>query len=94
MAPLLVVEPAADFEHALALCNGVRQGLAAALFTNDKVLQAEFLERADAGMLKVNAATAGVDVTLPFGGWKESGLGPPEHGIGDALFYTHLQAVY
>jgi acyl-CoA reductase-like NAD-dependent aldehyde dehydrogenase len=35
-----------------------------------------------------------VDVSLPFGGWKMSGLGPPEHGEGDRLFYTRMQAVY
>jgi acyl-CoA reductase-like NAD-dependent aldehyde dehydrogenase len=35
-----------------------------------------------------------VDATLPFGGWKASGIGPPEHGEGDRLFYTRMQAVY
>ena len=35
MSPLLVVQRADDFEHALALCNGTRYGLAAALFSND-----------------------------------------------------------
>ena len=47
-----------------------------------------------ARMLKLNESTAGVDPSLPFGGWKASGLGPPEHGEGDRLFYTRLQAVY
>jgi len=94
MAPLLVVQPAADFDHAMALCNGVRHGLAAALFSQSKVLQQQFLEDAQAGILKINASTAGVDPSLPFGGWKASGLGPPEHGEGDALFYQRLQTVY
>jgi acyl-CoA reductase-like NAD-dependent aldehyde dehydrogenase len=44
--------------------------------------------------LKINQATAGVDTSLPFGGWKMSGLGPPEHGVGDPLFYTRVQAIY
>ena len=94
MSPLLVVQQADDFDHALELCNGVRHGLAAALFSQATRLQRKFLAEARAGILKLNSATAGVDVALPFGGWRESGLGPPEHGEGDRLFYTRLQAVY
>jgi alpha-ketoglutaric semialdehyde dehydrogenase len=94
MAPLLVVQPARDFDHALELCNGVRQGLAAALFSRSPDRQQQFLERAQAGILKLNSSTAGVDPALPFGGWKASGLGPPEHGEGDAQFYCRPQAVY
>lgn len=94
MSPLLVVQRADDFEHALALCNGVRHGLVAALFSRSAALEEAFLAEARAGMLKLNASTAGVDVTLPFGGWKQSGLGPPEHGEADRSFYTRMQAVY
>jgi alpha-ketoglutaric semialdehyde dehydrogenase len=94
MAPLLVVQRAEDFDHALALCNGVRHGLAAALFSQSADLQQKFLAEARAGILKFNTATAGVDTSLPFGGWKASGIGPPEHGEGDRLFYTQMQAVY
>ena len=94
MSPLLVVQRAEDFEHALALCNGVRHGLVAALFSHSPGLQKRFLAGARAGLLKLNASTAGADVSLPFGGWKASGLGPPEHGEGDRLFYTRMQAVY
>jgi alpha-ketoglutaric semialdehyde dehydrogenase len=94
MSPILVIQRAEDFEHALALCNGTRYGLAAALFSNDSELQSRFLAEAQAGILKINTSTAGADIALPFGGWKASGLGPPEHGEGDRLFYTRLQAVY
>jgi len=94
MSPLLVVQRASDFDEALKLCNGVRHGLAAALFSDSTALQDQFLAEARAGILKINSATAGVDVSLPFGGWKMSGHGPPEHGGGDRLFYTRMQAVY
>jgi len=73
MSPLLVVQRAEDFDQALKLCNGVRHGLMAALFSNSADLQGKFLMEAQAGMLKINSATAGVDVSLPFGGWKMSG---------------------
>ncbi len=94
MAPLLVVQRADDFDQALELCNGVRHGLAAALFTESADLRRKFLAGAQAGILKFNASTAGADVSLPFGGWKASGIGPPEHGPGDRIFYTRMQAVY
>jgi acyl-CoA reductase-like NAD-dependent aldehyde dehydrogenase len=94
MTPLLVVQRAETFEQALELGNGVRHGLAAALFSHDADLQKKFLAGAQAGILKLNATTAGVDVSLPFGGWKMSGFGPPEHAEGDRLFYTRMQAVY
>ena len=94
MGPVLIVQRTEDFDHALQLCNGVRHGLAAALFTRSAALQKRFLDSAQAGILKFNCSTAGADVTLPFGGWKASGIGPPEHGIADAQFYTRMQAAY
>jgi acyl-CoA reductase-like NAD-dependent aldehyde dehydrogenase/nicotinamidase-related amidase len=94
MSPLLVVQQAETFEQALELGNGVRHGLVAALFSHDAGLQKKFLAEAHAGILKLNATTAGVDVSLPFGGWKMSGFDPPEHAEGDRLFYTRMQAVY
>ena len=94
MSPLLVVQRAIDFAEAIKLCNGVRHGLIASLFSENAELQKVFLEQAQAGVLKFNSATAGVDITLPFGGWKASGLGPPEHGDGDIEFYTRMQAIY
>ena len=94
MSPLLIIQRAETFEQALNLCNGVRHGLVAALFSRSGRLQEEFLAEAQAGILKINAATSGVDVSLPFSGWKMSGLGPPEHGEGDWQFYTRTQAVY
>ncbi len=92
--PVLVIQPADTWAHALELCNGVRQGLVAAVFTTNAERQQAFLTTAQAGILKVNQSTAGAAVDLPFGGWKASGLGPPEHGEADREFYTRIQTVY
>ncbi len=92
--PVLVIQRASDWDHAMKLCNGVKQGLVAALFSKSKELQARFLADAQAGVLKINSATTGVGVEAPFGGWKASGSGPPEHGISDREFYTRTQAIY
>lgn len=92
--PVLVEQPADDFGQALKLCNGVRQGLAAALFSRCPEHQARFLDQARAGILKLNLTTADADAEAPFGGWKASGIGPPEHGRSNREFYTRTQAVY
>jgi acyl-CoA reductase-like NAD-dependent aldehyde dehydrogenase len=92
--PVLVVQRAEGFDQALALLNGVRQGLVAALFSGDPTLRARFVDEAEAGILKVDEATADAGVEAPFGGWKASGFGPPEHGDADLEFYTRAQALY
>jgi acyl-CoA reductase-like NAD-dependent aldehyde dehydrogenase len=92
--PVLVLERADTFEDALRLANGVRQGLAAALFSGPGPWRERFHAAAEAGILKWNASTADADAYAPFGGWKASGLGPPEHGPGDVEFYSRLQAIY
>ncbi|MGE5276240.1 MAG: aldehyde dehydrogenase family protein [Acidobacteriota bacterium] len=92
--PVLVVQRARGFENALDLVNGVRQGLVAALFAGPGPWRRRFWNAARAGVLKWNAATADADAAAPFGGWKASGLGPPEHGPGNAEFYTRIQAIY
>jgi len=92
--PIAVVQPADDFDHALSLLNHVRQGLAASLFSRETVLHKRFLDGAQVGILKINQTTFDVSAEAPFGGWKASGLGPPEHGLWDADFYTRPQALY
>lgn len=92
--PVAVVQSARDFDHALALVDAVPQGLVAALLSASPERQAAFLDRVRAGVLKLGSPTADVGVETPFGGWKGSGFGPPEHGDGNREFYTRAQAVY
>jgi len=92
--PVLVVQRAARFEEALDVANGVRQGLVAALFAGDGPWRERFRERIEAGILKGGSSTADADAEAPFGGWKASGVGPPERGSGDLEFYTRAQALH
>ncbi len=93
-APLLVVQPARDLDDALRLCNAVPAGLVASLYSEDPSVQARFLDAVETGVARINLPTRGIHLDAPFGGWKESGLGPPEHGVWDLDFYTRWQAVY
>ncbi len=92
--PLMVLQPASDFDHAMKLCNGVQYGLVAALFSKSLARRTQFLNDAQAGILKINSATSDADAEAPFGGWKASGIGPPEHGRSNREVYTRTQAVY
>jgi acyl-CoA reductase-like NAD-dependent aldehyde dehydrogenase len=92
--PVVVVQRASTFERALELLNGVRQGLVASLFSTSAELGERFVDEAEAGVLKLNRATTDVGTEAPFGGWKASGVGPPEHGEANREFYTRAQAVY
>src|SRR5207302_8908158 len=67
----------ATFEEALALHNGVRQGLSSAIFTTD-VREAELFLAAtgsDCGIANVNLGTSGAEIGGAFGGEKETGGG-------------------
>ena len=92
--PVLVVQQAGDWDQAISLCNGVKQGLAAAIFTTSPKRIEDFLRRVRAGILKINCSTANAAVDLPFGGWKASGIGPAEHGPANREFFTRMQSIY
>jgi alpha-ketoglutaric semialdehyde dehydrogenase len=92
--PLLVLQTARDWDQAIELLNAVPHGLAAALFSASEELTERFLGEAQAGVLKLGRSTADAEVDVPFGGWKGSGIGPPEHGDFDRDFYTRPQVVY
>jgi acyl-CoA reductase-like NAD-dependent aldehyde dehydrogenase len=92
--PVLVVQRAEDWDEAILLCNGVKQGLAAAIFTTSPKRIEDFLQRIRAGILKINCSTANAAVDLPFGGWKASGIGPAEHGPANREFFTRMQSLY
>jgi acyl-CoA reductase-like NAD-dependent aldehyde dehydrogenase len=83
-----------DWRIAAREAVSVKQGLVAALFSTSPALIDDFLRRAQAGILKINSSTADAAVDLPFGGWKASGIGPPEHYPANHEFFTRWQATY
>jgi acyl-CoA reductase-like NAD-dependent aldehyde dehydrogenase len=93
-APLLVVQSASDFDDALRLCNAVPAGLVASIYSEDPDACGRFLDTIETGVVRINLPTRGIHLEAPFGGWKASGLGPPEHGVWDLDFYSRWQAVY
>jgi alpha-ketoglutaric semialdehyde dehydrogenase len=92
-APVTALLRASSAEEAVRVANDVRQGLVAAVFTNDLDKAMTLAGRLEAGLVRVNAATAGVDYHVPFGGLKESGIGAKEQGLVARDFYTESRTL-
>lgn len=76
-APILYVIPYRTLDEAIAIQNGVEQGLSSAIFS-DSLREAErFLsaEGSDCGIANVNIGTSGAEIGGAFGGEKATGGG-------------------
>jgi aldehyde dehydrogenase (NAD+) len=75
--PLLYLMTYRDFDEAIAINNGVPQGLTSAVFTNDMREAEKFLSAAgsDCGIANVNTGTSGAEIGGAFGGEKDTGGG-------------------
>ena len=91
--PICLLQAAADLDEAITVANSVPHGLAAGLYTRDLGSALQATDRLEAGLVKVNAPTSGVDFYLPFGGEKASSLGGREQGKAAQEFYTSLHTV-
>ncbi|WP_372973190.1 aldehyde dehydrogenase family protein [Muriicola sp.] len=77
-APILYLIPySGEVENAIALQNGVVQGLSSAIMTRDLREAEKFLSAAgsDCGIANVNIGTSGAEIGGAFGGEKETGGG-------------------
>jgi len=92
-APVTALIRASSPDEAVAIANSARYGLVASVFTSDLAHALRLTPRIDAGMIRVNAPTSGVDFNAPFGGSKESSYGPREQGQAAREFYTESRTV-
>ncbi len=76
-APILYVLGYGELEEAIALQNGVPQGLASSIFTTDLREAESFLAAggSDCGIANVNIGPSGAEIGGAFGGEKETGGG-------------------
>jgi aldehyde dehydrogenase (NAD+) len=76
-APLLYAMSYRELDEALALHNGVPQGLSSCIFTNDLRESERFLSvlGSDCGIANVNIGPSGAEIGGAFGGEKETGGG-------------------
>jgi aldehyde dehydrogenase (NAD+) len=76
-APILYLLSYETLDEAMALHNGVPQGLSSAIFTTNLLTAERFLshEGSDCGIANVNIGTSGAEIGGAFGGEKETGGG-------------------
>ena len=91
--PVLATFEASDLDEAIALANRTAYGLSASIFTKDFKTGLAFVHRIEAGLVRINGDTTGVDPHAPFGGMKGSSSGSREQGPAARDFYTEIKTV-
>ena len=93
-APILYLVEVGGLDDAIAVQNGVAQGLSSAIFTDSMSAAERFLshEGSDCGIANVNIGTSGAEIGGAFGGEKETG-GGRESGSDAWKAYMRRQTV-
>jgi acyl-CoA reductase-like NAD-dependent aldehyde dehydrogenase len=91
--PVTVVQTYRDIDDAIRIANATPFGLGAGVFTEDVDAGLEVARRLEAGNVSVNGS--GACLTLPFGGYKKSGLGREGglQGVTDLLETKQIQII-
>jgi len=89
--PVLVASPFDDVDEIAALANGTAYGLSASIWSNDLKRVHRLIPRIKAGTVWVNCHGL-LDNALPFGGYKQSGIGR-EMGRAMIDLYTETKSV-
>jgi 2,5-dioxopentanoate dehydrogenase len=93
--PVLSVLAASNLEEAIRLANKSEYGLTAGLCTSSLSSALEFADRVEAGVVKINKLTTGLELHVPFGGFKKSSSNTfKEQGEESVDFYTRIKTVY
>jgi gamma-glutamyl-gamma-aminobutyraldehyde dehydrogenase/4-guanidinobutyraldehyde dehydrogenase/NAD-dependent aldehyde dehydrogenase len=90
--PVLAVMEFDDIQEAVQIANGTRFGLAAAVWTNDLTTAHTVARDLRAGTVWVNCFDA-CDITMPFGGYRESGFGR-DNSLHALDKYTQLKSTW
>jgi alpha-ketoglutaric semialdehyde dehydrogenase len=92
--PFIALIKAQDLGEAIELANNTKYGLSASIFTSDISSILEFIDEIEAGLVRINAESAGVELQAPFGGMKASSSGSREQGEAAKEFYTAIKTVF
>ena len=93
--PFVGVTSYSDFDEAVEIVNDVEFGLAAGIVTQDHSEANRFVDEADFGVVKVNEATTGLELHVPFGGMNASSSETyREQGEEGMDFFTITKTVY
>ena len=93
--PVLAVLEVEGFDDAVELANNVNYGLSASIVTQNHTEANRFVEEIESGVAKINEKTTGLELHVPFGGFKDSSSETwREQGDAGLDFYTIEKTVY
>ncbi|SSS90874.1 betB [Acinetobacter baumannii] len=92
--PVLALIKVETLEEALQIANDVKFGLSASIFTKNIGHMLSFINEMDAGLVRINAESAGVELQAPFGGMKQSSSHSREQGEAAIEFFTSIKTVF
>lgn len=92
--PVLALMKVDSLEEAIEIANNSDYGLSASIFTKDVSNAFTFIEEMEAGLVRVNAESAGVELQAPFGGMKQSSSHSREQGEAAKEFFTAVKTVF
>lgn len=92
--PVLVLIKVDTMEEALEMANDTQYGLSASIFTRNIGNMLSFINDVDAGLVRINAESAGVELQAPFGGMKLSSSHSREQGQAAIEFFTAIKTVF
>ncbi|WP_208591240.1 alpha-ketoglutaric semialdehyde dehydrogenase GucD [Gracilibacillus suaedae] len=92
--PVLALMKVDTVEEAIELANDVEYGLSASIFTKNIDHILSFIDDIEAGLVRINSETAGVELQAPFGGMKASSSYSREQGQAAKEFFTTTKTVF
>lgn len=92
--PVIALIKVSSYEEAITEANNVSFGLSASIFTKNIGNILHFVNDIEAGLIRINAETAGVEYQAPFGGMKQSSSHSREQGQAAIEFFTSIKTVF
>ncbi|HEY3265427.1 MAG TPA: aldehyde dehydrogenase family protein [Armatimonadota bacterium] len=92
--PVTAIIPVDSVDEAIAVCNDVKFGLSASVFTRNVNEAYRAMRDVYTGILYINAATIGAEIQFPFGGTRNTGNGHREGGAQVLDIFSEWKTIY
>jgi acyl-CoA reductase-like NAD-dependent aldehyde dehydrogenase len=92
--PVLALIQVNSMEQAIQVANDSDFGLSASIYTQNIGNILSFIQDMEAGLVRINSETAGVELQAPFGGMKQSSSHSREQGQAAIEFFTSIKTVF
>jgi len=92
--PIIGVYEVESYEEAMLLANDIEFGLSSTIYTKNLEKAFHFVRNIQSGVTHVNLPSTYFENHYPFGGKKDSSIGPREQGSTALDFWTDIKTVY